>query len=434
MIDSTTNARRQFLRVGALTPLGLNLAGWLRARAASPPAGRRDTNCIFLWLLGGASHIDLFDPKPDAPAEVRGLFRPISTRLPGCQIGELLPRLATSAHRLSLIRSMTSPENEHEIGHYFVQSGMRWSRSLVPAGYGARVSHQRQRSGGVPPFVQLGEMLAAAHDAGMGGYLGRSHDPMAILQNPNAESFQVAGLAPASGMDAVRLSDRRALRSALESDPLSGRPGQTQHDRFVAQAFDVIRSPLVRQAFELSREPARMRDAYGRNTVGQRLLLARRLIEAGVRFVTVVCTIGPGWDMHPEVFPRLRIEAPPYDQGLAALLEDLAQRGRLDSTLVVSSGEFGRTPKLNDDPRGPGRDHWSRCFSVTLGGGGVKTGVVLGASDRIGAFVKDRPVTVPDLAATIYHVLGLDPRQELRASDGRPIVALPEGEPIRELL
>lgn len=206
------------------------------------------------------------------------------------------------------------------------------------------------------------------------------------------------------------------------------------HDAFNARAFDLLTSNKAKEAFDISSEPEGLRDRYGRNRVGQGLLLARRLVESGVRFVTVKGYVRYGWDHHPEIFPRLKMEVPPYDQGYSALLEDLAERGMLDDTLVITAGEFGRTPRLNTDSRGPGRDHWSQAFSLTMGGGGVKTGVVLGATDKHAAEVTERPVSVEDYAATVYQALGMNPHKTYLTLDGRPTEGLPEGHVISELL
>ncbi len=429
-------SRRSLLQVGCLSGLGVSLPRWLQARERAPR--RREKNCILLWMMGGASQIDLYDPKPSAPDGVRSLFKPIRTTVPGLHLTELLPRLAACADKFSLIRSMTSLENEHEVGHYFVQSGsFRWNpqaATLKPPGYGAMADYQLGARPGVPSFVQIGEMLASSPDAGMGGLLGRRFDPMILNGGRTVQSL---GLVPQPGIDAARLHDRQHLLAALDrvrdGTDSSQRSPRAVHDRHMARALDMVTSPRAREAFDLEREPVRVRDDYGPG-LGQRMLLARRLIEAGVRFVTVVVFVKHGWDHHPEIFPRLRDEAPPYDRGYAALLEDLYQRGLLENTLVLSVGEFGRTPRLNNEARGPGRDHWNRCFSMTIGGGGVRTGVVLGSSDAEAAYPKSRPVTINELAHTVYHVLGLEPGMEARSSDARPFVALPEGVPIQELL
>lgn len=425
-------ARRGLLRAVAAGLPGISLPE-LMAREI-PSRGPR--NCILLWMLGGASQLDLYDPKPDAPEGIRSLFRPIRTAVTGFHLTELLPRLAACADKFSLIRTMTSAENEHEVGHYFVQSGsFRWNPqapSLKPPGYGAMVDYQLGPRHGLPPFVQLGDMLSSAPDAGMGNLLGRRYDPVVLSGQRTARTLGLEAL-PTLGL--TRLAERAAMLEALDRRP-AGMPlpsPMADFDKHAARALDMVTSPRARAAFDLEREPAKLRQRYGPG-LGQRMLLARRLVEAGVRFVTVVVFVRHGWDHHPEIFPRLRDEAPPYDQGYAALLEDLHQRGLLPDTLVVSVGEFGRTPKLNADPKGPGRDHWSRCFSMTIGGGGVRTGLVLGNSDAHAAYPRDRPVTVNDLAHTIYHTLGLDPAREAHSIDGRPFAALPAGAPIRELL
>jgi len=424
-------SRRSLLKVGALSPFGINLPSWLKAREANAGGKGSGKNCILLWMLGGASQLDLYDPKPNAPDGVRSIYKPISTRVPGLQFTELMPNLAACADKLTVIRSMTSLENEHEVGHYFVQSGsFRWNPqapSLKPPGFGAMANYQLGSRGAVPSFVQLGEMLSASPDAGMAGVLGHRYDPM-ILNN--GRSAQSLGLATQPGLDSKRLPQRQQLLSALERNRLSG---EADLDRHMARAMDMVTSQKARDAFDLEKEPVQLRDSYGPG-LGQKMLLARRLVEAGVRFVTVVVFVRHGWDHHPEIFPRLKDETPPYEKGYAALLNDLHQRGMMDDTLVLSVGEFGRTPKLNNDPRGPGRDHWNRCFSMTIGGGGVKTGLVFGSSDAQAAYPKDRPVTINEMAHTIYHVLGMNPQMEYRAADGRPYLALPQGRPILELL
>lgn len=427
--DSFSVSRRSLIKVGVLAPFGMDLKGWLQAREAAK--GGSGKNCILLWMIGGASQLDLYDPKPNAPEGIRSIYNPIPTRVPGLHFTELMPNLAACADKFSVIRSMTSLENEHEVGHYFVQSGsFRWnpqSPSLKPPGYGAMADFQLGSRGALPSFVQLGEMLSASPDAGMAGVLGHRHDPMTIN---NGRSAQSLGLAPQPGLDFSRLPGRQQLMMALDRNHALH---QVDLDRHMARAMDMVTSQKARDAFNLEKEPSSLRDAYGPG-LGQKMLLARRLVEAGVRFVTVVVFVRHGWDHHPEIFPRLKDETPPYDRGYAALLNDLHQRGMMDETLVLSVGEFGRTPRLNNDPRGPGRDHWNRCFSMTIGGGGVKTGLVLGSSDGHAAYPKDRPVTIHEMAHTIYHVLGMNPALEYHSADGRPYVALPPGKPIQELL
>ncbi|MFT5470778.1 MAG: hypothetical protein ACI8UO_005909 [Verrucomicrobiales bacterium] len=429
-------SRREALRVGGLTALGLSLPEMLRAQAAAG-AGGKEVNCILLWLLGGPSHIDMFDMKPEAPSDIRGIFRPISTNTAGLQLSELMPNMAKCADKFSVIRSMHSYSPTHGQGDFHLMSGGKLANGINPPGYGAMLSHQQeQRARQVPSFVQLGSLSSAQYGApGMGGFLGRAYDPVLIDRDPNAASFAVDEFSP--NVDPHRLDDRRGLVGALDGFQSATEDRQEferTHDEFQERAFGLITSSKAKDAFDLSKEPEKVRDGYGRNRIGQGLLLARRLVESGVRFVTVKGYVRYGWDHHPEVFPRLRTEVPPYDQGYAALLNDLDDRGMLDNTLVITAGEFGRTPKLNSDARGPGRDHWNRAFSLTIGGGGVKTGVVLGATDKHGADVTERPVSVPDLAATVYHALGMDPRAKLETPNGRPMIALPEGKVIEELV
>jgi hypothetical protein len=430
--------RRELLQIGSVSALGINLFDTFRQQAVAAQP-RRDVNCILLWLLGGPSHIDMFDMKPLAPAEIRGELNPISTRLPGLELCELMPHMAESADKFSVIRSMHSYSPTHGKGDHHLMSGNRWSSSLVPPGFGAMLAwQQEQRARQTPPFVQVGTITSTNYGSpGLGGYLGRTYDPFVVERDPNSGSFAVDEFSPPDSVSVDRLSDRQSLLAAIDQFQ-SQKERQLQfartHEAFRERALSMITSRRAKDAFDISQEPKNVRDNYGRNRVGQGLLLARRLIEAGVRFVTVKGYVRYGWDHHPEVFPRLKIEVPPYEQGYAALLNDLDQRGILDNTLVITAGEFGRTPRLNNDPRAPGRDHWNRCFSLTLGGGGIKTGVVLGASDKHAAEIADRPVSVPDFAATVYHALGLNPKAKLRTLDDRPILALPEGEVISELI
>jgi hypothetical protein len=430
--------RRELLQVGSLSALGVNLIDTMRqpTEAAKP---RREVNCILLWLLGGPSHIDMYDMKPNAPAEIRGELTPINTRVPGMELCELMPNLANCADKFSLIRSMHSYSPTHGQGDFHLMSGNRLTPAINPPGFGAMLTWQQERRARqTPPFVQVGKLDSPRYGApGFGGYLGRTYDPFVVTPDPNSSSFQVNEFSPPEAVSVDRLNDRQSLLSALDQFQ-SNKEQQLQfaqtHDQFRERALSMITSERAKNAFDISQETDQMRDKYGRNRVGQGLLLSRRLIEAGVRFVTVKGYVRYGWDHHPEVFPRLRTEVPPYDQGYAALLNDLDERGMLDNTVVITAGEFGRTPRLNNDARAPGRDHWNRCFSMTLGGGGIKRGLVLGASDKHAADITDRPVSVPDFAATVYHALGMDPKAQLRTLDDRPMHALPEGEVISELL
>jgi len=415
-------SRREALRVGGLSALGIHLPDVLRAQAQASERAGREVNCVLLWLLGGPSHIDMYDLKPLAPAEIRGELNPISTNLPGLELGELMPNMAQCADKFSVIRSMHSYSPTHGMGDHHLMSGNKWSSSLVPPGFGGMLTWQQERRARqLPPFVQVGDLTSTNYGRpGLGGYLGRTYDPFLVKADPNAASFSVPQFTTHEIISSGRLTDRQGLLSAV--DQFQSRSEKQlefarTHNEFQQRAFSMITSEKAKNAFDLAQESETTRDTYGRNRVGQGLLLARRLIEAGVRFVTVKGYVRYGWDHHPEVFPRLRTEVPPYDQGYAALLNDLSARGMLDNTLVITAGEFGRTPRL-----------------LTLGGGGIRTGQVIGASDKHAAEVMDRPVSVPDFAATVYHALGLKQDAELRTLDDRPMQALPEGNVIAELI
>ena len=431
--------RRDFLTVGALTPLGVSLSGLLQQETAANTS-RRPKSCILLWMLGGPSHIDMYDLKPDAPTEIRGELNPIQTRIPGIELGELMPNMARSMDKFSLIRSMYSYTASHGKGDHHLLSGRKYTNDFYPPSFGSVLAWQaeaRQRTS-VPSYVQIGHMQSTNFgEQAKAGALGRKYDPFLVESDPNSGSFSVEAFTPNDTIGIERLADRQSLLNQVDQFQAKVdrqmRFAQT-HDAFNEQAFDLLTSNKAKQAFDIAQEPDLVRERYGRNRVGQGLLLARRLVESGVRFVTVKGYVRYGWDHHPEVFPRLKTEVPPYDQGYAALLEDLSERGMLEDTLVITAGEFGRTPRLNTDSRGPGRDHWGQAFSLTMGGGGVKTGVVLGATDKHAAEVTERPVAVEDYAATVYHALGMNPHKTFKTLDGRPTEGLPEGNVISELI
>ena len=431
--------RRDFLTVGALTPLGVSLSGLLQQESLANTT-RRPKSCILLWMLGGPSHIDMYDLKPDAPTEIRGELNPIQTRIPGIELGELMPNMARSMDKFSLIRSMYSYTASHGKGDHHLLSGRKYTNDFYPPSFGSVLAWQaeaRQRTS-VPSYVQIGHMQSTNFgEQAKAGALGRKYDPFLVESDPNSGSFSVEAFTPNDTIGIERLADRQSLLNQV--DQFQAKVDRQMrfaktHDAFNEQAFDLLTSNKAKQAFDIAQEPDLVRERYGRNRVGQGLLLARRLVESGVRFVTVKGYVRYGWDHHPEVFPRLKTEVPPYDQGYAALLEDLAERGMLEDTLVITAGEFGRTPRLNTDSRGPGRDHWGQAFSLTMGGGGVKTGVVLGATDKHAAEVTERPVAVEDYAATVYHALGMNPHKTFETLDGRPTEGLPEGNVISELI
>ncbi len=426
------------LALGAISPLGLSVDQLLQAEARS--GGTRQINVIFMFLQGGASQLDMYDMKPKAPSEIRGPYFSAKTTVPGLQLSDQLPRLSQNADKFSLIRSMHSFTSKHGEGDVHIMCGTPVDKNLQGPGIGAVLSQQQPQSAPVPPFIHFGDMKHPQYSApGYAGVLGRNYDPFLITQDPNSSNFNVREFDTAEDVDVNRLSGRRSLLKSLDRYQASQERQlrfAREHDQFTERALSLATSRKAKEAFDLSREPDSIRERYGRNRVGQGMLMARRLIEAGVRFVTIQGYVDTGiyaWDHHWGIFPHLDIQLPIYDHSYSALLEDLDQRGLLETTLVVTAGEFGRTPRINDNKRGPGRDHWGRCFSITLGGGGVKTGMVIGSSDKYSSSPADRPVSVPDFVATIYAALGLDPTAEV-ISQGRPVKMLPEGNPVRELL
>jgi uncharacterized protein (DUF1501 family) len=442
-------SRRDLLRAGALGAAGLTLPQLLRAREASPSARPTADACILLFLWGAPSQFETFDPKPEAPDGVRGEFGVVRTRLPGTLFGEHVPRLAERNDRFSLIRTCAQTSTHHQSAAYEALTGYPPSRDAValtatPADHpnlGSVVAKYAPGRSPLPRFVQLPQL---ASDVGnltpgqLAGFLGRSYDPLAVLKDPSRPGFDVAELSLPADVTAQRLADRQGLlrladrqAKALESSAEAGALGVYQE-----RAVALLTSPAVRRAFDLGSEPAPLRQRYGMHTLGQSCLLARRLVEAGVKLVTVCSgcngkTPQDAWDTHKDNFRQLKERLlPPLDEALSALLDDLGQRGLSGRVLLAVMGEFGRTPKINKDA---GRDHWHHCYSVLLHGGGVRPGLVLSRSDRQGAYPAGGRVCRPgDLCATIYRCLGIDPAGEMIDQGGRPI-ALARGEPVREL-
>jgi len=419
--------RRDFLRVGGLSALGLTLPGFLSMAQAS--TNRKDVSCILLWMGGGPSHIDTFDPKPDAPAEIRGEFKAIPTNVSGIQLSDKLPKLAQQMDKFSILRSVTSPDGTHETATHYLLTGYPFTPAVEYPGYGSVYAREKGAQNGMPPYVIFGG-LQNGH--GGGGYMGAVYNPFNISGDPNNPGFSVQDVAPPNGVDMDRIARRRNILDSLDTFQ---RKVETQQkivqtmDDFYQQAYSLITSPVAKKAFDLKQEDAKVRDSYGRNYFGQSCLLARRLVEAGVRFVTV--NYG-GWDTHENNFNALKNNLlPTLDQGYAGLLADLKQRGMLDSTLVVWMGEFGRTPKVNSSA---GRDHWPNAMSVCMGGGGIKTGQAVGTSNERAEVPKDRPIRVEDVGATIYKALGVDCEKEYMSPQNRPFKINYDGEPITELL
>jgi hypothetical protein len=427
--------RRDMIRVGGLSALGLSLFGGPGTRIQAGEAlPIRAKSCILLWLDGGPSHLETFDVKPDTPVEVRGPFQPIATNVPGTQICELLPNTAQVTDKIAIIRSMTSPLGEHGLGNQYMLSGYKPSPVIDYPSYGSVVTHVRGGQHTLPPYIAIPDFRAPAG----AGFLGAADQPFAVGGDPSKPGFRVRDLDFYQGVSSTRMERRREIVGQLEQFQQAVEASPPLSDPGFEQAYRLVTSPQAKQAFDLSQEPTELRARYGQRTIGQSCLLARRLVERGVSFVTINYV---GWDTHDSLILRLQQGyagakvgqglVPMLDMAFAALIRDLNERGLLDETLVIIMGEFGRTPKLNT--RG-GRDHWPRVFSVVMAGGGVKGGQVVGSSDHIGESPHDRPVTPTDLARTIYTLLGIDPSSELHTSDGRPVQINQGGELIRELI
>ena len=442
MNHATSPARRDFLRVGVLSALGLSMSRFLELQGAAADASSKATakRCVLIWLDGGPSHLETFDPKPDAPAEVRGPFGTIETKISSARFSEHLPNLAERADKLAIVRSMTSPLGEHNLGAHYLLTGYRPSPALAYPLIGSVVTHLGPPSGELPNHFAI----TAGTEAGSYGRLGSGYLPPTtrpfVVKDPARGRSDVLGLAtdPSSGLT-VRLDRRRAFAAAVEQLGRGAEPNpQAKASSALEQAHRLLTSEKAREAFELATEKPVVHAKYGDRPISRGCLLARRLIERGVPFVTVN---NAGWDTHDDLDLRLRAGytgaqvgvglVPSLDRAVAALIDDLEGRGLLAETLIVVMGEFGRTPKLNT--RG-GRDHWPQVFSVMFAGGGVQGGQVIGASDRTGETPADRPVTPADLAATIFTLLGIDPKQRLYTPDGRPIEVSRDGEVVRELV
>lgn len=439
-------SRRSVLQVGGISALGLSLPQLLRAATDRPPAlGRPAADaCILIFLNGGPSHLDMWDLKPAAPAEIRGEFKPIATSVPGVQFGEHLPRLAGHMHRCALLRSVHhSVNNSHAAAVYCGLTGHdRGERgggamSTDQPAIGSVVGLCRPPITPVVPFVSMPYITAEGRGGPpqpgfFGGLLGRNRDPLFVLRDPNSKDFALPELSLTADVGNGRIDERRRLFDLL-SRPGGDRPAVEMKD-FQAKAFDLLTTPATQKAFKLDSEPAAVRESYGRNIYGQSTLLARRLIESGTRVACISWApdANATWDTHGGNFTKLKKELlPQLDAAVSSLLDDLAARGLLERTLVAVMGEFGRSPKVNP---AAGRDHWNFCYSLLLAGGGIKPGVVHGSSDKIGAHPSSNPVTPADVIATLYHCLGVPSDYELHDRVGRPFQAVPWGAPIRELL
>jgi len=451
-------SRREVLRVGGLGFTGLMWADWLRARALA--AGRshkksttasgfgRAKACILVFNYGGPSHLETWDLKPDAPKEIRGDFHPIATRVPGLSISEHLPRLAKIANLYTVVRSVSHRDNDHAIGTYLALTGYSHPKNAIlgiePAAsaqdlpsLGSVVSKLRPANKSIFSYVTLGDLRHFGNNDSMGqnaGCLGRAYDPFTIpFVRPMNGELDLGVTRVMAAMDAGGIGGRRRLRDELDrvAPSLEATADSRSFDGFTRRALELLSSPASRDAFNLAKEPPHVRDFYGPTPFARNCLLARRLVEAGVPLVTVYSFGNRDWDTHSSNFSTLKNTLlPPTDRGLTALLEDLQNRGLLEDTLVVWMSDMGRTPRINRDA---GRDHWSFCYSILLAGGGVRGGQAYGSSDRAAAYPSTNPVSPADVAATIYHCLGIDPQAHFYDQQGRPLV-VSCGQPLHALL
>lgn len=461
-LASSREQRRAFLQAGLAAFGSLSLPGLFRLRAEAPARNRERTAVIVVWLRGGGSHLDTYDPKPDAPAEYRGPFKPLATQTPGLRVTELLPRHAKISDRFTILRSMAHTGGGHPAGSLQLLSGDPDPQDKLTPIYpdfmsvANRLRFDPRRSlpnyVGVNPIVRYDNFTIAGP-----AYLGESYGPFTVTGDPNAPAFRVPNVGLADAREEQRLTGRAALHRSLDSlrRHLDRSRALESMDRFQGQALNLLTSREAAAAFDLSREPAKVRERYGRNTWGQQLLLARRLVEAGVEIITTELT-GPlcgrvqNWDDHAvnhHVFDALKFRAPFFDQAVTALIEDVYARGLDRRVLVVVTGEFGRTPRISHVASSgegvasakagtvqPGRDHWPAANSMLFSGGGLATGRVIGSTDKLGEYVADRRVGPHDFLATIYHHLGIDyEKVTLPDGTGRPVHIVQDGKAIPEL-
>lgn len=436
--------RRHCLQLGLGTLAGGGLVNALRLRgdaAATVSVPKtKATSCILIWMDGGPTHFETFDPKPHAPAEIRGEFWPIATKVSGVQFSEHMTQLAASLDDYAIIRSIRHNQGNHGAGNHYMMTG---APPRIPVGCGAFVSfhpsmgsvasRELGRDNGLPAYFSMPRMSRS----GGPNFLGARHAPFVVSDDPNRNNFRVRDVALPNGLGDARFTHRSKLRGLVDqlkriNDEAAADPVNAL-DEYYRQGHELITSPQAQAAFDIDQEKDTTRDNYGRDSFGQRCLLARRLVEAGVPFVTVY---DGGWDHHSSIFPTLRKRLPTWDNSVAALIADLKTRGLLDSTLVVALGEFGRTPKIStlSGQKFPGRDHWANAMSVLMAGGGTPGGQVIGATDRKGYSAVDRVLSPENFVSTVYTKLGIDPNKILHTPKGRPTHLVSDPNPIAELL
>ena len=433
-------SRRDGLKLGLGGLISGGLSGALRATAAEDAQGgsgirKQADACILIWMDGGPSHYETFDPKPEAPVEIRGQFSPIATQTPGMFFSQPMKRLAGISNDLAIVRSIRHDQGNHGAGNHYMMTG---APPRIPVGCGAFVSfhpslgsvvsHQVGAPDGVPPYFTMPNMSRS----GGPNFLGARHAPFIVPDDPNRSGFRVRDVTIPTGLTDARFESRQEIRRQIDkmqrlteaaiADPV------VAADEFYSQGMQILQSSEAQAAFDIHSEPGEVRNAYGRSPFGQRALLARRLVGAGVPFVTLYFG---GWDHHTDLFNAFDKKVPPFESAIAALIEDLKQQGMLDRTMVIALGEFGRTPKIND--RG-GRDHWSNAMSVMFAGGGTRGGQVIGATDRQGYAAVERILSPENFVSTVYRKLGIDPGQMMYSPDGRPVHLVSDAEPISELM
>lgn len=432
--------RRDGLKLGLGGLLGGSFIDALRLRATASEPTAKKTSCILVWLDGGPSHFETFDPKPLAPAEIRGEFEPIDTKIPGIQFSENMVRLAAISDKLTIIRSVRHDQNNHGAGNHYMMTG---APTRIPVGCGAFVSFhpsmgsvvsaERGAPHGLPAYFSIPQMSRS----GGANFLGSRHAPFVVGDDPNRDSFRVRDVTVPKDLEDVRAVSRRELRDKMDrlerfADRAAGDPVLGADDSY-QQAVSIMTSEAAQRAMEIHREPDEVRNAYGRHALGQRALLARRLVEAGVPFITLY---DGGWDHHSEIFSAFKKQGRELESVVAALIEDLDQRGLLETTLVLVMGEFGRTPKISTlaDRKSPGRDHWSSAISVLAAGCGCPRGQVIGATDRLGYAAIEKIYQPENLVSSVYLKLGINPDKILYTPAGRPTHLVSDSRPIAELM
>ena len=435
--------RRNWLQLGVAGLAGGSFSNLLQLRdacAAGLPAGKKPASCILIWMDGGPTHFETFDPKPEAPVEIRGEFQPINTNIPGIQICEHLPKLASIANKYAIVRSVCHNQGNHGAGNHYMMTG---APPRIPVGCGAFVSFhpslgsvaakERPAPHGLPPYFSMPSMSRS----GGPNFLGAKYAPFVVGGDPNNKHFRVRDVELPRGINDERFQSRRDLRHLVDrlprfSDPATADP-VVAVDEFFQQGVELITTPEAQKAFDIHSDSEATRDAYGRNSFGQRALLARRLVQAGVPFVTLY---DGGWDHHSDLFGALKTRLPSWDQTVAALINDLDQLGLLETTMVIALGEFGRTPKISTLPgqSKAGRDHWANAMSILFAGGGTPGGQVVGATDRQGHSACERILSPENFVSTVYLKMGIDPDKVYYTPSGRPSHLVSDPTPIKELM